>query len=25
LQNMPQDRSVDILMLPDFVERAMGL
>jgi hypothetical protein len=23
LQNMPRDRSVDILMLPDFVERAM--
>lgn len=24
LQNMPRDRSVDILMLPDFVERAMA-
>ncbi len=23
MQNMPQDRNVDILMLPDFVERAM--
>ena len=23
LQNMPQERSVEILMLPDFVERAM--
>ena len=23
LQNMPQDRGLDILMLPDFVERAM--
>ena len=24
LRNMPRDRSVDILMLPDFVERAMA-